>query len=76
MATTENAEHVLFGLVVTCAVFIALNTIFLILRFISRLFVQEAPFGYDDILTIPAFFFNIGICAVGLGKSHMLAMRV
>ena len=38
------------------------------LRFISRTLVKKVDFGYDDLLIIPAWMCNIGICAIGLGR--------
>ena len=63
-------EHVVVGLVATCAVLIVIDTLFLVLRFFSRCFVKKAPIGWDDLLLFPAFIVNMGLCAVGLGMGH------
>lgn len=69
MDSSESDAHVLHGLVVTCVVFIVLDTFFLALRFVSRCFIKKVPVGYDDLLLWSGYAVNIGLCAVGLGKT-------
>ena len=49
------------------AAFIALETIFVSLRYMSQK-VGRKPFGLDDWLMIPAFITNLGVCVSAIGQ--------
>lgn len=51
----------------TAIALIVLETVFVMLRQWSR-HLQMAPFGWDDILIIPAYLSCLGMCIVGIRK--------
>lgn len=54
-------------LVAISAVFIALDIVFVCLRFYSRR-LNNTPWGWDDFLMCPALALNLGTCSVTLRK--------
>ncbi len=61
-------------LVVISAVFIALDVLFVCLRFYSRRLINT-PWGWDDILVCPALVLNVGTCSLTLRK-YSVAERI
>ena len=59
-------------LVAVSAVFIALDIIFVILRFYSRR-LNKTTWGLDDTLICPALVFNLGTCSLTLRKCTVAA---
>lgn len=57
------------NLFATSIIFIVLNTLFFVLRFLSRKLVHDARLGPDDYLMIPAYIFNMACCAMGISES-------
>ncbi|APA10888.1 hypothetical protein SS1G_03439 [Sclerotinia sclerotiorum 1980 UF-70] len=53
------------SLIITCIVFIILDTLFLALRFLSRYY-QKAGFGWEDVLMIAGWLTCLGLCIDGL----------
>lgn len=53
--------------VATSVVFAVLTTIFLGLRFCSKRLMRSRS-GWDDLLLVAAYVFNMGLCAIGIGK--------
>ena len=72
----QLARDALHPLCVTCIVFIILNTLFVVLRFVSRNFVKRLEVGWDDILIIPSWLCNIGTCILGLRESSITLLNV
>ena len=62
------------GLISAAIVIIVFNTVFLVLRFLSRWIKREATWGWDDILIPPAYVLNMALCSLGLGKQHLLIL--
>lgn len=63
----RRASDVLPSLVAVAITFIVLDTIFIVLRFISRTLIQKASVGLDDLLIVPAYAMNVGLCAIAIG---------
>ena len=59
-------------LVAISAVFIALDIIFVGLRFYSRR-LNKTPWGWDDTLMYPALVLNLGTCSVTLRRYTVAA---
>ena len=59
-------------LVAISALFIALDIIFVGLRFYSRR-LNKTPWGWDDTLMCPALVLNLGTCSLTLRKSTVAA---
>ncbi|KAL9086158.1 MAG: hypothetical protein Q9159_004338 [Coniocarpon cinnabarinum] len=68
----QTAAHVLRPVLVTCIVLIALNTLFLALRFFSvlKLRKRRIPLAWDDWFLLLAYPWVIGVCAVALVMWH------
>lgn len=60
--------------VATSIIFAILTSIFLGLRFYSKSLMRSRS-GWDDILLVAAYLFNVGLCAVGIGKSRLTTVR-
>lgn len=58
-------QNISATLVAISAVFIALDIIFVGLRFYSRR-LSKTPWGWDDTLMCPALVFNLGTCSLTL----------
>ena len=67
----QRADEVLRPLRVVCILFMVLNTLFVVLRFISRNYVKKLELGLDDIMIIPSWICNIGTCTLGLRESNL-----
>ena len=65
-------------LVVIAIAFAVLTTVFLVLRLYSKQF-TAGGYSIDDIFLATAYVFNLGMCALGIGKSprssHCLRKR-
>ncbi|TGO51455.1 hypothetical protein BCON_0161g00280 [Botryotinia convoluta] len=53
------------SLLITCIVFLVLDTLFVVFRFISRHY-QKAAFGWDDVLMLAGWFTCAGLCIDGM----------
>lgn len=58
------------GLLAVSGIFLICDTLFFLLRLLARRRRSVASFGWDDIMLIPAFIINIGICVMGIGQSR------
>ena len=63
----ETASEVLAPLVACCIAFIVLNTFFLALRYVARLWIKPVPLGADDAFIIGAYIVDIGTYTIILG---------
>ena len=66
MSSTYLNESSTEGLLVASILFIVLDISAVALRFISRR-ASHTPLSRDDFLTLPALFFCLSICAMGIG---------
>lgn len=55
----ESAASALSPLYATCVAFIILDTLFVVARFISRIFIGKVRLGWDDWWIIPAWLFSV-----------------
>ena len=74
MGNEQRADDVLPTLISVAIFFIVLDTVVISLRFISRTFIQKAPIGLDDILILPSYAMNIGLCAIAISMFDLLMM--
>ena len=58
------------GLLAVSGIFLICDILFFVLRFLARRRRGVASFGWDDIMLIPAFIINLGICVMGIGQSR------
>ena len=65
---TRSAQEALAPLSKACIGFIVINTVFVILRFVSRMYIRRLPLWWDDYTIIPAYLGNLGVCIAGLGS--------
>ena len=60
------------GLLTASILFIVLDISVVALRFVSRR-MSHTPLGRDDFMTLPALFFCLTVCAMGIGNKSVEA---
>ncbi len=68
------AEYIGYRVIAVAVTFIALETVFVVLRSVARRKIPS-PLGWDDYLIIPALVANIGICVHGISQLTMTSQR-
>ena len=61
------------GLLATSVLFIVIDISVVALRFVSRR-LNKTPLGRDDFMSVPALFFCLTVCAMGIGKKIFMSM--
>ena len=56
------------SLLIVAGISLTLCVLLVGLRFFCRLYLRDAPIGWDDYLMVPAIFFQVGMCILAIGE--------